>query len=416
MKLGWFPVALCVACTATARIRQAPDVAEPPDAGPDATEPVDAALDRRRPVDLPAIVDAGRAQEGPASLAEDAAAPATDVASTADAAPLEDGSAGLVGPDAALWTGQLLVAVGYDGQRMVSQNGKVWTGAMRDGTGNREGPKALRAIAYANRQVVAVGGGCDPSCAGRIVTFDGRDWREVPAGAAKGALTGVAYGNGVWVAVGTTPPILRSTDNGNTWTAAQPAGAPVSLRAVAFGAIGKQPMFVAVGEGYARVTSVDGNTWTNLQPGDGSMDAYRAVAIGNGIVVAAGGSGDGGKTENGRRIRSVDGISWIDEVVDGPEIPNLVFADGNFMAFTGSGDDLLYVSPDGQRWAMFTSLGAGSNVATGKLLRQRLFISRIAPATIKISVDGYVWGPTAAMSMPGDAIINAFVIAGEPAI
>jgi hypothetical protein len=102
--------------------------------------------------------------------------------------------------------------------------------------------------------------------------------------------------------------------------------------------------------------------------------------------------------------------------VDGPEIPNLVFADGNFMAFSGSGDDLLYVSPDGQSWTTHASVGAGSNVATGKLLNQRFFISRIAPATVKISVDGYVWGPTAAMSMPGDAILSAFVIAGEPAI
>jgi hypothetical protein len=86
------------------------------------------------------------------------------------------------------------------------------------------------------------------------------------------------------------------------------------------------------------------------------------------------------------------------------------------MAFSGSGDDLLFVSPDGQDWTEQKTNGAGSNVATGKLINQRFFLSRIAPATVKISVDGYTWGPTAAMSMPGDAILNAFVIAGEPAM
>jgi hypothetical protein len=414
MKRWSFAVALCVACTATARVRESPDTGqpEPTDA---ATARGDATADRNHEADLAASrADAAASPDAPLSSTGDLMRAADGA--VADDLVAADAPATLAAPDGGFWNGQLVVAVGYDGQRMVSQNGKVWMRAQRDGTGNKEGPKVLRAVGYANRQVVAVGGGCAPTCTGRIMTFDGQDWHDVGAGAARGALTGVAHGNGVWVAVGTAPPILRSTDDGRTWTAANPALVPAGLRAVAFGTVGSQPMFVAVGDGYARVTSADGSTWTNLQPGDGSTEAYRAVAIGNGVVVAAGGSPDGGKTENGRRIRSIDGISWTDEVVDGPELPNLVFADGSFMAFSGSGDDALYISPDGQRWSAQNSIGAGSNVATGKLLSQRLFISRIAPATIKISVDGFVWGPTAAMSLPGDAILTAFVIAGEPAM
>jgi hypothetical protein len=129
------------------------------------------------------------------------------------------------------------------------------------------------------------------------------------------------------------------------------------------------------------------------------------------VVVAAGGNSDGGKSESGRLVRSLDGATWIDEQVDGPDLPNLVFVDGTFMAFSGSGDDLLYLSVDGKGWGKQVTNGAGSNVAAGHLGGQRFFISRISPATIKISIDGYVWGATAAMSMPGDATLNAFVIA-----
>jgi photosystem II stability/assembly factor-like uncharacterized protein len=403
MRRWWYLAALCAACSAEARVRT-PEVPDDrpkqTSAAPDAdVAPEDAAVDVRRAPDS-APVSAPDAAAADAVLAD-------DVAVGGDGAPVGFGP-----PDGGTWEGQLIVAVGYDGQRMVSQNGKIWMGAMRDGTGNKEGPKALRAVAYANRQVVAVGGGCAPACAGRIVTFDGVTWTEMKVPAGVGMLTGVTYGNGVWVAVGTAPPIVRSTDNGRTWIAASSA-VPAGLRAVAYGDVGQRAMFVAVGDGYARVTSTDGNTWTNLQPGDGSMDGYRAVAIGGGVVVASGGSLDGGYTESGRRIRSLDGVIWTDEVVAGPELPNLVFADGKFMAFSGSGDDTLYVSPDGQTWTEETTVGAGSNVATGKLSTQRFFISRISPATVKISVDGYVWGPTAAMSQPGDAILTAFVIAGE---
>jgi len=235
----------------------------------------------------------------------------------------------------------------------------------------------------------------------------------VPAGV--GPLTSVTYGNGVWVAVGSAPPAVRSTDNGRSWSVAASAATPPNLRAVAFGEVGKTAMFVAVGDGYSRVISLDGQSWSHLQFGDGSTDGYRSVAIGNGVVVASGGSSNAGLDVAGRHVRSVDGIVWTDELGAGPELPNIVFADGQFMAFSGSGDDTLYLSPEGNDWKVVSTVGAGSNVATGKLLTQRLFLSRISPATIKISVDGYVWGPTAAMSMPGDAILTAFVIAGEPA-
>jgi hypothetical protein len=395
---------LLTACDAAARIRIASDAGsdDPEDAAVKPALDTAAAPDLTR--DRTAALDSGATDmtfaDAPPVSPEDAAAPRDASPSGSDAGQ----------PDAA-FSNQLLVAVGNDGRHMTSLNGKVWMDDTRDTTGNRDGPKNLLAVAYANHQVVAVGGGCDPVCAGRILVFDGHTWEEEDASAARGRLTGIAYGNGAWVAVGSMPPVLRSTD-GKNWNVAAKVAVPAGLRAVAYGTVGTIPMFVAVGDGYTRVTSLDGTSWTHLVASNGTSEAYRAVAIGNGVVVAAGGRADSGTVDSGRLIRSLDGINWTDEMVGGPEMPNVVYADGKFYAFSGAGDDILQISADGKEWLMQRTNGAGSNVAVGHLGVTRFFLSRISPSTVKISTDGYTWGPTAAMSVPGDSIINAFVIAG----
>jgi hypothetical protein len=399
-------ILLC-ACDAAATIRIDPDAEpdQPVDAAakpaPDARAGEDRAADLAAPLDTSIETIARVAPDAPPPV------PPPDAAVPADADP--------VAPDAgepdAPFSDYLIVAVGNDGRHMTSMNGKLWADDTRDTTGNRDGPKNLLAAAYANHQVVAVGGGCDPTCVGRIVIFDGRTWEDVDASAAKGRLTGVAYGGGAWVAVGSTPPVLRSTD-GKTWSVAAKAAVPAGLRAVTYGTVGTTPMFVAVGDGYTRVTSIDGMNWTHLVASNGTNEAFRAVAIGNGVVVAAGGRPDAGTVDSGRLIRSLDGINWTDQLASGPEMPNVVYVDGKFYAFSGSGDDILQISADGKEWLMQPTNGAGSNVAVGHLGITRFFLSRISPATVKISTDGYTWGATAAMSVPGDSIINAFVIAG----
>jgi len=393
---------LLTACNAAARARIPADAEPEADAAslaPDLRAAGDVAVDRPPPLDA--------AVEPSGTTSPDASPPPPADAAVPDAAsfPVDTGS------DASPFASQLIVAVGNDGRHMTSVNGKIWMDDVRETTGNRDGPKNLLAVGYANGQVVAVGGGCDPACTGRIVLFDGTHWEEVDASAARGRLTGIAYGNGAWVAVGSMPPALRSTD-GRTWTPAAKVAVPAGLRAVAFGTVGRQPMFVAVGDGYTRVTSLDGTSWTHLVASTGTNEAYRAVAIGNGVVVAAGGRLDSGTVDSGRLIRSLDGINWTDEMVGGPEMPNVVFADNRFYAFSGAGDNILQLSADGKEWLMQGTNGAGSNVAVGHLGITRFFLSRISPSTVKISTDGYTWGPTAAMSLPGDSILNAFVVAG----
>jgi hypothetical protein len=407
VRFALLAVVLASACGAAARARVPIDAAEDeiedaaPKLAPDAAPPADLAREQKAPADAPAE---------------------SGIVTPPDAPPVTFVADGLALPDApppvldageadAAFSAQLIVAVGNDGRHMTSLNGKIWMDDTRDTTGNRDGDRNLLAVAHANRQVVAVGGGCDPVCTGRIAVFDGRTWEDADASGARGRLTGIAYGNGAWVAVGSMPPVLRSTD-GKTWSSAAKVAVPAGLRAIAYGTVGTTPMFVAVGDGYTRVTSLDGMNWTHLVASDGSNGAFRSVAIGNGVVVTAGGRPDSGTRNSGRLLRSLDGINWTDELVTGPEMPSVVHVDGKFYAFSNAGDNILQISADGKEWLMQGTNGAGSNVAVGHLGITRFFLSRISPSTVKISTDGYTWGPTAAMSVPGDSIINAFVIAG----
>jgi hypothetical protein len=375
-------------------------------------------------------VDGGETDEaGAEDVSPDAATdlPAPDASSVRDGAPEPPApvAADAAPPDSPTasppWLGpsSLIVAVGNDGRRMVSTDANTWTGEVKDASGNRDGPKALRAVAYGNHTVVAVGGGCTPECTSRILTYNGKDWTQIEdLPPAQGRLNGVTYGNGVWVTVGVNTPsgssssaptvgtAMRSTDNGKTWTPTGRMAMITGLRSVAFGRVGEVDMFVAVGDGYGRARSLDGITWTDLKPSDGSSDSYKAVAIGGGVVVAV-----GGRSSAGRRIRSLDGINWIDEVTMGPDLLSLVYVERAFMAFSGTGDDTLHVSPDGKSWTTSLTVSGGANVAVGNLGATRLFISRVSPSSIRTSFDGYMW-TARATSLQGDAQINAFAFAG----
>jgi hypothetical protein len=341
--------------------------------------------------------DAPSAAEDAPSAADDAAVP--DDATQPEAAGLTPG-----------WPGPpLVVAVGNDGRHALSLDGTRWTADTRDAMGNRDsGPRTLRAVAYGDHTVVAVGGGCNPDCVSRVVTFDGVTWTESAVPPGQGRLDGVAHGNGIWVAVGTAGPVLRSLDGGRTWVPTASAGAPGGLRAVAFGRLADADaeIFVAAGDGYTRLRSVDGATWTDLQPptASGTGAGYRALAIGGGVAVAVG--------AGGRRIRSADGITWTGEVSGGPDLLSVVFTGDRFMAFSGSGDNTAQVSADGTVWTTRATTNAGANVAYGALGDGALFVSRVSPSTIRTSADGLAW-TVRLPSMPGDATINAFAFAGE---
>jgi hypothetical protein len=112
---------------------------------------------------------------------------------------------------------------------------------------------------------------------------DGKSWAAGSGTSGAGVFYGVAYGGGVFVAVGasdttgsSTPKIYSSTD-GVSWTSRTPGGtnpAGTSLRAITY-ASGK---FVAVGTNGQIQTSTDGVTWTKRTPFN-ATDHFYAVTM-----------------------------------------------------------------------------------------------------------------------------------------
>ncbi|MEN8200806.1 MAG: hypothetical protein ABFR63_12120, partial [Thermodesulfobacteriota bacterium] len=147
---------------------------------------------------------------------------------------------------------------------------------------------------------------------------------------ASGSLGDVAYGNGVFVAVGHAPggTIMFSPD-GNNWSpATDNAGSNSTLSGLAFG----EGIFVATG-GHPPgeiLTSSDGSNWQ--RQGVNATDQIMSCATyGDGTFVAAG--------SKGWVVISDDGISWIayDTEVSG-WYRGITFANGLFVAVNTQGN------------------------------------------------------------------------------
>lgn len=263
------------------------------------------------------------------------------------------------------------VAVGYDGRRAMSLDGKTWTADARDGNGNVDGPQLFRDIGFANGLFVAVGGGCDGGCKGRIaITKDGVSWKDVAPASADNWLGGVAYGNGTWVTTGGFSRVLRSPD-GVTWTPTDVADGRIRNMRFANG------WFVAVGDGGRRKRSQDGLTWVDATSGGSDL---HALAYGNGVWVASG--------YGGRRVRSTDdGATWQSDVTS-DDTESVVFANGQFYATAQGG--AVVTSTDGASWTSHGGQGA-SSIAVGRPSGKSAFVGFGWVATRLASDDGLAW-------------------------
>lgn len=125
---------------------------------------------------------------------------------------------------------------------------------------------------------------------------------------------------------------------------------------------GPQGVFVAVGDGGRRASSTDGIEWVEIigsgtvdtQAEMGEEDILRAVAAGDGVIVAVGG---GGTDWNGNAMimRTTDGETWEEDLVGGMEglddrkLTAIGFADGVFVA-AGHQSHVLRSDDGGVTW------------------------------------------------------------------
>ena len=167
----------------------------------------------------------------------------------------------------------------------------------------------------------------------------------IPAGSNGwyGITHGVVNGSGLWVTVGlsrTSTTRAMTSPYGNVWTAH--ALAIGQWTDVAYG----NGVFVAVGiTGSTRaMTSVDGVTWVQQAV---SIGEWFAITFGNGVFVAVtkNGSTDGVMT-------SVDGVTWNFYYIEPGRWENIAYGNGTFVAVTFNGGSRVATSTDnGETWS-----------------------------------------------------------------
>jgi hypothetical protein len=178
----------------------------------------------------------------------------------------------------------VFVAVGDGGTILTSPDGVTWM-PRTSGTTN-----LLYGVTYGNGVFVAVGYACTI-----LTSPDGGTWTGKTSGTANPyPYTGVTYGNGTFAAVGFSyafypwapgwvGSIITSPD-GVTWTG-KTAGGVSPLYGVAY----VNGIFIAVGVGGTIYTSSDGITWTQRK--SITNDVLYGVTYGNGTFVFVGEGG-----------------------------------------------------------------------------------------------------------------------------
>jgi hypothetical protein len=170
-------------------------------------------------------------------------------------------------------------------------------------------------------------------------------WQKISPYPTAQNLNSIAFGNGVFVAVGLNS-ILYSTDNGLSW-----ADADVELNTAALVSVQyANNRFVAVGQGGRSFTSTNGIQWTgHAMPGN-----YNTMSFGNGLFAAG--------SEQGIIAISSDGATWAynTSAASGPLILS-TFGNGKFLFKQRSSDAFpttpaaqpFIASPDGTNWTRY---------------------------------------------------------------
>lgn len=215
---------------------------------------------------------------------------------------------------------------------------------------------------------------------------DGKSWTPVHSPIDR-FLEGIAYGNGIAVAVGdasarTNKSIILTSANFVDWTLRDP-GTNEWLHAVAFGA----GRFVAVGDYGIIRTSANGTSWSGATAP--TNRPLSAIAYGGNRFVAVG--------VNGTVVSSTDGLSWKAHVTGSrAEFSHIAFGNGVWVASSETGE--LIRSANGTDWTSIAAAPPGSwlNLAFGN----NLFLLVGAQGSVWSSANGTQWNEQGQLPIP----------------
>jgi len=205
-------------------------------------------------------------------------------------------------------------------------------------------------------------------------------------------LNSVAYGNGMFVAVGSAGNVMTSV-NGENWES-HALGTSINLKSVVYGGSSNEGVFVAVGDEGAIVTSINGKEW-DAQTSN-TDDYLTSVAYGGGTFTAVG--------EDGGVLTSRDGIGWESQSLDGHAFFGVTYGAGGKYVAVGEYEYSASVTTldDKNQWHTYkiergklsgVAYGNGMYVAVGTLPD---FVGGI----VVTSKDGEAWVREQSAEMP----------------
>jgi photosystem II stability/assembly factor-like uncharacterized protein len=196
---------------------------------------------------------------------------------------------------------------------------------------------------------------------------DGKVWTSQKMILGK-TLKSIAFGNGWFVAVGLDNLVMRSMD-GKNWMQTT-TGFSMESNGITFA----QGRFMAVGMSGGIASSTDGLIWTNLKVN--TPKQFKSIAYGNGLWVAVGYEGLG--------AWSLNGYTWYLYTFGWTDFNQVIFANGQFVAVANAAK--IFTSPTGTGWTqrqsntsiyyhfnsvvfangLFSAVGTIGSVATSK--------------------------------------------------
>jgi hypothetical protein len=247
------------------------------------------------------------------------------------------------------------VAVGHDGKIAYSNaNGTSWTAV----SNTTFGDSRIYDIAYGNNRFVAVGGYSSGNNSKIAYSADGISWT---AASANGSFNCIAWGGGKFVAGGYER--LGYSEDGISWIVNEYGGyfqfGNSDVSGIAYG----DGKFVAVGGGGGKMTySEDGINWTMVSSTSFGGAFIDAIAYGNGRFVAA--ASGGGFANPGQMAHSTDGINWTAIPAGTDNGTTSTFANSinsTISSIVWSGDKFVAVGKNGlsnvQPWLAYSANG-----------------------------------------------------------
>lgn len=226
------------------------------------------------------------------------------------------------------------------------------------------------------------------------------------------ASTGTSFiKNGNAIICGAAGGVLRSGDNGLTWTYIAIAGMPAFLQSAVL-CYNSGTFVIGWGASPARLvySTDDGLSWTTMLYGDGPQQAYGSIQGIDGNATGWVSAGGGGVyMEIGYKIGALEGVWVMPYYSSGPSLfmPYSLMKSGSRFIMTGDNDGVApyigvyeaYSDDNGQTWTFI----AGPGYEAQKILLASNGTHFTAPPNgfgsnrPKISSDGLTWTTCAAL-------------------